>query len=275
MAENGEVDILSPDYLRTNLAERLKAVDLSDSERQDIVGLESINIIKDAFLNLSKIGQIANTFLNWNEKINEALEQAKKERLLELYIDKCESNENAINDIIDLLCSPQGNILFNKILRILKNEPPDESLFLYLANSLKHIVENDFEDQFQEHKSVLSQLEELSPQALTILINQKKWPVTFSAQGTVSPNGVFSSEWITGFVENYIELNKLQGSSLKISMSYAVNELLQHGHIFAQVLGSDIAMPNLSPILGKDKAMPKISPVGRRLLKYIGGVELG
>jgi uncharacterized protein YqfB (UPF0267 family) len=112
-------------------------------------------IIRDKVLGSFKLGQLVHIVLTWNENIEKEIKSAKKEVLLASYFEKNEKNEIAIEQLKKLLTDAQGNTLFNKIVRILDNSPPDLELTDHLAGALKHISETRFRELFEQHRYAL------------------------------------------------------------------------------------------------------------------------
>lgn len=125
---------------------------------------------------MGKTGDIISTVINWNEEVNKDIIEAKKMILLEKYFDKADSNERAITMLKDFLVNPQGNTIFNKLLRIVDDSPPDQELMEHLSSVLKVIVSaGRFEELFEQHKYALAQIEKLTPQTLTIIADKNNW----------------------------------------------------------------------------------------------------
>jgi hypothetical protein len=95
---------------------------------------------------------------------------------LERYFNVSDENEKAISQLASLVTDPRGSVLFNKILAILDDNPPDQEQFDHLAAALKYITESDFGRLFDQHKFAVSQIEQMTPQALSILADKANWP---------------------------------------------------------------------------------------------------
>lgn len=152
---------------------------------------------------LGKTGDVISTFINWNDEVSKDITEAKKMILLEKYFNKSESNEKSIAMLKDFLVNPQGNTLFNKILRIVDDSPPDQELMEHLSSALKYIVGSGrFEELFEQHKYALAQIERLTPQALTIIADKDQWPPIELGFSVVTGAKV-TSDWYSEFTLAY------------------------------------------------------------------------
>lgn len=183
--------IVNPEiYFETqnqSLEKRLENVKLTQEEEDAIVASKTVKTIRDKALGLFKVGELVNTILTWNEEIDSEIKEAKKQILLSSYFDKTDQTEESVEKLISFLTNPQGNTIFNKILRILDNTPPDFELTNHLSTVLKHIISSDFQNLFEDHKFALNQIETLTPQVLTLLSDYKCWTpwqlVSYSSDG--------------------------------------------------------------------------------------------
>jgi len=133
-----------------------------------------------------------------------------------------------------LLTSPQGNTIFNKILRILDNTPPDIELTNNLAKVLKHIAESDFVNLFEDHKYALNQIEMLTPQALTMLSDHKNWkPWELKAYAAQGPR--ITSVWLPNFLGTYCAAKGITDDKTKAKISHSMEDLIKNRYIEAMV----------------------------------------
>lgn len=227
------------------------AVEISEDKEQSIVAEKTVKTIRDKALGLFKIGEVISTVLNWNEEIDEEINEAKKAVLLESYFNKVDSQEDAINRLKSFLINPQGNVLFNKVLRILDDNPPDQELIYHLSSVLKFIISNDeFYKMFERHKFALSQIENLTPQALTILADYKNYP-TFKLGTSISFGPKVTSEWNVQFVREYCVKKNITSPELITRISHVVTQLQTQGYIEAFKSSADTFICEVSSI-GKD-----------------------
>ncbi|RBP87888.1 hypothetical protein DFO70_11779 [Cytobacillus firmus] len=128
----------NPDqYLQTTgktLEARLSQIQLSKKDIGEIKKEQGGKMLREKGLALfGPIGEIANTVINWNEEVSKDISDAKKMVLLEEYFNKSDSMEQEIEKLTHFLTNPLGNTLFNKILRIVDDSPPDPELTQHLA----------------------------------------------------------------------------------------------------------------------------------------------
>jgi hypothetical protein len=244
------------DTQKKGLEQRLAKVKLTQEEEEAIIASKTSKAIRDKVLGVFKIGEIINTILNWNEEIDEDLKEAKKEYLLASYFDKAEQTGEAVEKLKQLLTNPQGNTIFNKILRILDNTPPDIELTKHLATVLNHIAASDFVALFEDHKFALNQIEMLTPQALTLLSDHRSWPVWTLT--SYSSNGArLTSHWLPDFVNVYSMSKGILDSSTKSKISHSMNDLIKN--LYAEGM-----------LTTKEKtAAAFLTEIGKLIIKYI------
>lgn len=147
-----------------SLEERIKSINLDKDYENEVRSNATLNIVKDKFLGSFKIGEVISTILEWSDDVNNQVKEAKKSVLLEEYLNKIDKQEDSINKLKQFITQPKGNVLFNKILMILEDYPPDLELIAHLAKALRYMVNNDnFGKMFEQHKFALSQIEKLTP----------------------------------------------------------------------------------------------------------------
>lgn len=238
-----------------SLDARIAEVNLTEDEITSITVGHTKKVIKDKLLGVFKIGEIVSEIINWNSAIDEDLKEAKKEYLLAQYFEKNDHNEHALSQITAFLSSPQGNTIFNKILRILDDTPPDIELSDHLSSALQYIIQNDFERLFEEHKYALAQIEKLTPQALTIMADFEQWPLIRLGSST-STGTKITSDWLFEFTNAYCESKNIHDASLVNRVQHSINDLISSRLIEAHRTDS-----------GSAKCM--IADVGKSLLPYI------
>ncbi|MEH7299373.1 hypothetical protein [Neobacillus drentensis] len=212
------------------LEKRLEEIALTDQEENEIVKDRTIKTIRDKGLSLfGTVGDVISTFLNWNDDVNDDLSEAKKMVLLEQYFNKSDSHEKAISMLKDFLTNPQGNTLFNKILRILDDSPPDEELMQHLSSVLKVIIDSGmFEELFDQHKYALSQIERLTPQALSIIADYKQWPAIRLGH-SISFGPKVTSDWFSEFTNEYCAKKGIRDQDKYKRVQHSVIELQRQG----------------------------------------------
>lgn len=240
---------------KKTLDARLDKIALPEDEVSKIVYKKSKDIIRDKVLGSFKIGEIINTVLTWNESIDEELKKAKKEYLLAYYFDLNEQNSLSLHNLKDFLTNAQGNTIYNKILRILDDTPPDLELSQHLSNALSYIVNSDFKMLFDNHKYALSQIEKLTPQALTILADQASWPkITLGSYA--STGGKITSDWLVEFTQAYSAKKGLQNSDWINRVQHSINQLISERLIEAHLVAERVAES-------------KTTSIGKLLLPYL------
>ena len=238
-----------------SLDARIDNVRLTEAEEAEITKSKAKKLVRDKVLGIFKIGEIVSEFLNWNESLDEDLREAKKEYLLAEYFERNETNSSAISELRGFLSSPQGNTLFNKILRILDDSPPDVELAKHLSSALQHIVKAEFYKLFEQHKYALSQIERLTPQALSILGDHRNWPII--SLGSYSANGSkVTSDWLMEFSQAYASQKGVNESEMQNRVRHSINELISARFIEAH-------------LIGEKRAQCKVTSVGRSMLPYI------
>lgn len=238
-----------------SLDARISSVELSEEEKKEITGSHTKKFIRDKLLGLFPVGEVVSELINWNESIDDDLKEAKKEYLLAQYFEKNDQNEEALSQIKNFLSQPQGNTLFNKILRILDDTPPDVELSNHLSSTLQHIINNNFSSLFEQHKYALAQIEKLTPQSLTILSDFKYWPLmklgSYQASGTK-----ISSDWLVEFTQTYCASKNIYDQKLIGRVRHSINELINTRLIEAHLANE-----------GHAKCV--VTQVGQTLLPYI------
>jgi hypothetical protein len=257
---NSEI-IRSPEHYFSSqsqsLEQRIDSVKLSEAEEVSIATKQTKKVIRDKALGLFKIGEIINVLLNWNNAIDKEIREAKKEYLLANYLERADRGEYAVASIKNFLTNPQGNTLFNKILRIFDDSPPDEELAGHLSCALKYIIDTNFVAMFDAHKYALSEIEQLTPQALTILADYRNWPAielgSYSSDG-----GRITTDWLSGFTNPYSSSKGITDRDTSARVRHSINELINRRIIEAELIGGDT-----------NKAKCVITNVGSLLLPYI------
>jgi hypothetical protein len=213
------------------LAERAETLDeiiartkLPAGSEEAIVSGRARRVIRDKALGLFKIGEIVKELLDWNENVDKDIREAKKNALLAEYFQKSEAAANGLSSLHKLLTSAAGNTLFNKIVQILDDNPPDQVLIDHLSSALRHIVESDFESLFEEHKYALSQIGQISAQALAILRDAQNWPLIPLA-GYQANGSKVVSDWLQEFSQAYSTSRGVSEPKLLSRIRYTISEL--------------------------------------------------
>jgi hypothetical protein len=188
---------------RKTLESRLEQISLSEEDQSDISSKTGKKLIRDKALGLFKITEVVSLVINWNETVEKEIKQAKKEHLISRYLEISDKHSEKISELVAFLSNPQGNILFNKILRIQDDSPPDLELANHLASALNHITNSEFMALFEAHKYALSLIEQLTPQEMSLLTTEAKWR-PFAVTHTAMSGDRMTSPWIPQFVSTVL-----------------------------------------------------------------------
>ena len=207
------------------LEQRINNIQLSEEEIKSIKNKNGVKTIRDAVLGTFFVGKIAKSIINWNESVDKTIKEAKKEYLLSRYFDLSEENDKSISEIKELITDPVGSVLFNKVISIIDNNPPDEEKYDHLVSALKYITENgNFSSLFETHKYALSQIENMTPQALSILSDYNNWPPV--RVGTATYHGSkLTSDYNDEFATAYANVKRITDSGKIERIKHSISEL--------------------------------------------------
>lgn len=200
--------------------------------------------------------KLAKSILDWNKYVNNEIKNAKKEMLLVNCCSKLNDNGKSIEEIKNFISNPTGNTLFNKILQILVDNPPDPELVQHLSSELLYISQSDFEKLFNDHKYALSQIQLMTPHSLTILTDSNNWP-NFKPGSFTSNGGVITTDWLDAFSHSYISSKQVDNGVKKL-IKHCVNELISKRFILATVTNEKTGKVQLTEI-------------GQTIIMYIKG----
>lgn len=234
---------------------RLESVNLGEEAESKINSQTGKKILRDKVLGLSKITEIVSIVLNWNEEVEKEIRLAKKEHLLNLYFDKADHATNCIDSISKFLSNPQGNILFNKILRIQDDSPPDLELSEHLSSALKHITESDYLVLFEEHRYALSIIEKLTPQEMSLITRSFHWG-DFNVDGVVTNGSKVTSDWIPSFLRSILATENKKDEKTVERLAHAIHGLERSGLI--------------APKRGSERSLRcELTSIGKMILPYL------
>lgn len=227
--------ISSPkDYFQNQtetLEEMLNEVKIDEDS---ISNAASQKLVRDKLMSFFKITDLINTFINWNETVDGDIRRAKKEHLLHEVILGLQQRGNDIDLLKRFISDPMGNTLYNKITRILDSSAPDEQLSKHLAKAIGHIIQTDFVGLFEAHKYAISQIEQLTPQALTILSDNMNWP-RFRLAGYSSNGGRITSDWLPEFTDAYCQTKGISDSMIIERIRHSIGLLKTQEYVIAQL----------------------------------------
>lgn len=167
-------------YLR-NKYDRIES-EILDTINKDSIKEAQVSVSKNVMTNITSLltGGITDCFsplLELNEQKNNNIRLAKLEYLLNAYIDKVDNQEESIKKLEVFIKDNYGNIIFNNILNILDNYPPEKDAITILNLILRKIVFlGDFQKYFSQYMLDIRRLNMLSAQALIVF---KKLPNNF------------------------------------------------------------------------------------------------
>jgi hypothetical protein len=221
------------DYLEVqekSLEQRIEQINISSTEEKEIMTQQGVKLIRDKALSfLGPAGELVTSMLDWNDNVNEEMTQAKKAILLNQYFNKTDHIETSLEDLKKFIVDPKGNTLFNKILRLLDESPPDEELTEHLSTVLKKIIEGgNFEKLFDKHKYALGQIEKLTPQALSIIADYKTWPL-FKLGTAISFGPKVTSDFYNEFTVAYASQKKITDTQTLERIKHSIVELQRQG----------------------------------------------
>ncbi|KIL45771.1 hypothetical protein [Jeotgalibacillus soli] len=241
------------DYKQKDLERRLDEIALSPETEKQIRNEHTKEVAKSKALSLlGTFGEVITTFLEWNDGVNKDITEAKKSLLLAHYMDKVDDHRLSIDKLKEFLVNPQGNTLFNKILRILDDSPPDGDLIEHLSSALKFIINNEsFSKLFDIHKFSLSQIERLSPQALSVLSDYKNFPI-FKKFEMVQEGNKVKEEYHHELAKAYCHTKGIKEELIINRVGYSFFELKRAGFIDAKRLNGDGAVEVFLTTPGKE-----------------------
>jgi hypothetical protein len=221
--------VTEPQYFfaaqKRTLEARLEEIAIPTEKIDEIKASKSGKVIRDALLGTFTIGKLAKIFFDWNEGVAKEIKEAKKAHLLERYFNVSDENERAISQLASLVTDPTGSVLFNKILAILNDNPPDREQFDHLAAALKYIAESDFGRLFEQHKWAVSQIEKMTPQALSILADKANWPTM--TLGTVTTTGTkVASDYNDEFAVAFARQKGISDGPRIERLKHSISELI-------------------------------------------------
>lgn len=245
------------------LEQRLNKIDLPKKEIRGIAKSKAKSTLVEKGLSISIVGEVVNTVLTWNKEVDKELKEAKKEFLLSSYLNKTDEIDKSITKLVDFLTNIKGNTLFNKLLEILNNTPPDIELTTNLSTVLNNCVNSDFNTFFEEQKYVLNLIEHLTPQALSLMTNYKDWERWQLSQYT-QVNGKLMSSWVSDFVSNYLKSKNINSKEMTLKVSHSMEDLIKHRCVTEKLYQSQKFDPS-KPI----DVEIHLTEIGQMIYKYI------
>lgn len=206
----------------------INEVEISHEKEMEIAKDFVLKEATGSLLELSTLGRFVIKLVRWKENFGEKIREKKIEFILAQHFSKSADHTEAIKQLKDFLSNPYGCLIFYKILKILDNGPFDPIFLGYLSNTLRRIVKSkDFENLFERHKYVLSRIEILSVQALTILSDYENWP-DFNLSRVMTIGSKVSSDWESSFVKEYVALKKISDPEKFMRIKSCLQELVRN-----------------------------------------------
>jgi hypothetical protein len=260
MPEKSEMILLHPnqylDLEKRTLEKKLGELKLTEKEIEEIRNGHAIKILNDTILGKVPGYKLAKTLLCWNKEVDKEIKNAKKEMLLVNCCSKLNDHGQSIEILKNFISNPAGSTLFNKILQIIDDNPPDPELVQHLSSALLYISQTDFEELFNDHKYALAQIQLMTPHSLTILNDNDNWP-PFTL-GSFSTNaGVITTEWLEEFSHSYMSSKQVAENAKKLIL-HCVNELISKRFIRA--------------IMNRERhGQVQLTDIGQTIVRYING----
>lgn len=201
-------------------------ITLSNKEVNVITKNKTIKTLRDEGLNLfGPIGEVATTIIGWHEEKEDEIKKAKEQKLLEGYFNKMDDQLDVINKLKKFVTDPYGFTLFSKIRLILSDTPPDSELINHLSTVLKNIINAGYyEELFEKSKYVLGQIERLTPQSLTIIVNNSTWP-NFEMSASTYYGGKISNDFHAQFGKAYADTKGIVDKNKVKRIIHSIREL--------------------------------------------------
>lgn len=205
---------------------RIEGITLSNEEINKITKNKAMKTLRNEGINLfGPIGKVATTIMEWHEEMEDELKKAKEQQLLEGYFNKTDEQLDVINKLKNFVTDPYGFTIFSKIRSILDDTPPDSELIEHLSTVLTNIVNAEhYEALFKKTKYVLSQIERLTPQSLTIIADESEWP-TFEMSVSTYAGGKISNDFHNRFGEAYANKKSILNENTKNRIIHSIREL--------------------------------------------------
>jgi hypothetical protein len=246
----------------------LNEIPIPEDKLVEIASQEIGETIRDLAFNSLGIGHLTNLF-NLGERINKVQKEWKRGKLLQFIIEESEDQKEKQKRFENFVTDPQGNILYNKVIRLVDDNPPNTYYIKLLANALKTIHDSDFKSRFSKHIYVLNQIEKLTSQALLLLSDYNSWPEFII--GNYSSDGEFiDSSWVNEFLASYAPHKEIKDKNMIDRMAHSFLELEQNELLRSKTLNGSSGYKELSSIKeDKTKAKIVLTPVGNEIFSYI------
>lgn len=125
-----------------NLQSKLDSIQIPNEVQQKIANTEAGKTIRGVILSFFNLGILEKVFTT-AESIENETNEYKKGLLMSAYTDQVDNIQKEVNKLENFVISPEGNILFSKIIRIINNNPQSKSYSKLLAECLKKIINSN------------------------------------------------------------------------------------------------------------------------------------
>lgn len=245
--------------LSKTLDTRLAKINLSEEELSEITRNQTMKAIKEKGLPLlGPLGELASALIGWSDEKSEEIERWKEKKLLLQYFEKTDEQLGTVDKLKDFITDPFGFTLFNTIRSILSNTPPDSEMIDHLSTVLKNMVnEKNIELLFEQQKYVLTQIEKMTPQMLSILSDVEHWP-SFTLKASTYFGGKVSSEFHNEFANAYAESKNVEDEYIIRRIVHSVRELQYSNLLEACVVNQTL-----------DQCQCRLTAIGEEIAKYL------
>lgn len=237
MDKKAEIEsiIKHPEYMltaeRRSLQQRINTTKLSGEETKSAIATtvkdKGHSLVSDLFNAkwLDFVCDVADT----GDKLKHNLDEAKKIKLLNEYLQKTDNHEKALNSLVDLITDPYGLALYSKVISILSDSPADGDMLDVLSGYLRNLTKEDsFKTVFSRNKTVLSLIGKSSPQALALLKMADKWPLVTGITSYMSNNGHLQGDYSRMVANSFIQSKCFDFISVE-DMQMAIIDLQSNG----------------------------------------------
>jgi hypothetical protein len=244
----------------------LNEIPIPEDKLAEIASQETGGTIRDLVFNYLGIAHLTNLF-NLGERINKAQKEWKRGKLLQFIIEESEDQKEKQKLFENFVTDPQGNILYNKVIRIVDDNPPNTYYIKLLANALKTIRDSDFKSRFSEHVYIVNQIEKLTMQALLLLSDYNSWP-EFLISSYRSTGEFIDTSWVNEFLWVYAPQKEINDKNVIDRIAHSFLELEQNEMIRSKVLKGRGYTEVNSPELNKTKAKIVLTQIANEIFNY-------
>lgn len=116
------------------------------------------------------ISDIFTPLMEVNADIERGIRETKQALLLEMFLNRVDDMTVGFDKLKAMIGDSYGNHIFNRLLRLLEDFPPEEAYIAMMSSILeKFVASENFKELFGIHQLHLRLIERFSPQALYLL----------------------------------------------------------------------------------------------------------